>query len=199
MCQVNVAMNSWCFRLWPSLLMHILNINHDWGVNIGSVFSFVYLLKKWIIRQTLIFKSACYHYSCNLRKIWGHLSLQKRYYITINHTSTHKWLISDSISVPHRRAMGCLLETFGTTIDSATHKWLNCTLAAPGKNRAQQLVVSVYMHYLAVIGPLTHWGRDKMDAISQTTFGSAFSWMKMFEFRLKFQWSLFLRVQLTIF
>ena len=30
-----------------------------------------------------------------------------------------------------------------------------------------------------------------MDAISQTTFSSAFSWMKMFEFRLKFHWSLF--------
>ena len=37
-----------------------------------------------------------------------------------------------------------------------------------------------------------------MDAISQTTFSSAFSWMKMFEYRLKFHWSLFLRVQLTI-
>ena len=46
---------------------------------------------------------------------------------------------------------------------------------------------------------LTHWGRDKMDAISQTTFSSGFSWMKIFEFRLKFHWSLFLRVQLTIF
>ena len=46
---------------------------------------------------------------------------------------------------------------------------------------------------------LTHWGRDKMDAISQTTFSSAFSWKKMWEFRLKFHWSLFLRVQLTIF
>ena len=45
---------------------------------------------------------------------------------------------------------------------------------------------------------LTHWGRDKMDAISQTTFSSAFSWMKMFEFRLKFHWSLFLGIQLTI-
>ena len=32
---------------------------------------------------------------------------------------------------------------------------------------------------------LTHWGRGKMDAISQTTSSSAFSWMKMFEFRLK--------------
>ena len=39
----------------------------------------------------------------------------------------------------------------------------------------------------------------QMDAISQTTFSNAFSWMKMFEFRLKFHWSLFLRFQLTIF
>ena len=42
---------------------------------------------------------------------------------------------------------------------------------------------------------LTHWGRDKIDAILQTTFSNAISWMKMFEFRLKFHWSLFLRVQ----
>ena len=28
-----------------------------------------------------------------------------------------------------------------------------------------------------------------MDAISQMTFWSAFSWMKMFEFWLKFHWS----------
>ena len=46
---------------------------------------------------------------------------------------------------------------------------------------------------------LTHWGRDKMAAISQTTLWTAFSWMKMLEFRLKFHWSLPLRVQLTIF
>ena len=46
---------------------------------------------------------------------------------------------------------------------------------------------------------LTHWGRDKMDALPQTTFWSAFSWMKTFEFRLKFHLSLFPRVQLIIF
>ena len=46
---------------------------------------------------------------------------------------------------------------------------------------------------------LTHWGRDKMAAISQTTLSIAFPWMKMLEFRLNFHWSLFLRVQLTIF
>ena len=45
---------------------------------------------------------------------------------------------------------------------------------------------------------LTHWGWDKMAAISQTTLSNAFSWKKMYEFRLKFHWSVFLRVQLTI-
>ena len=37
-----------------------------------------------------------------------------------------------------------------------------------------------------------------MAAISQTIFLDAFSWMKSFIFWLKFHWSLFLRVQLTI-
>ena len=46
---------------------------------------------------------------------------------------------------------------------------------------------------------LTHWGRDKMAAISHTTFSNAFSWMKMYEFRLRYHWSLFLWVQSTIF
>ena len=38
---------------------------------------------------------------------------------------------------------------------------------------------------------LTHWGRDKMAAFFQTKFSNAFSWMKMFELRIKFHWSLF--------
>ena len=46
---------------------------------------------------------------------------------------------------------------------------------------------------------LTHWGRDKMDADFQTTFSNAISWMKMHELRLRFHWSLFPKVQLTIF
>ena len=36
-------------------------------------------------------------------------------------------------------------------------------------------------------------------AVSQTTHSNAFSWMKVLEFRLRFHWSLFLGVQLTIF
>ena len=37
-----------------------------------------------------------------------------------------------------------------------------------------------------------------MAAIFQTTFLNEFSWTKMYKFRLKFHWSLFPRVQLTI-
>ena len=40
---------------------------------------------------------------------------------------------------------------------------------------------------------------DKMATISQTAFSYAFSWMKSFVFWFEFHWSLFLRVQLTIF
>ena len=60
-------------------------------------------------------------------------------------------------------------------------------------------------HYLRIfqhqqwMAGLTHWGRDKMAAFSQTTFSNAFSSIKMFELRIKFHWSLFLMVQLTIF
>ena len=45
---------------------------------------------------------------------------------------------------------------------------------------------------------LTHWGRDKVALISQTTSPNAFSWMKMFEFLLEFHRSLFPMLQLTI-
>ena len=38
-----------------------------------------------------------------------------------------------------------------------------------------------------------------MADVSQTTFSNAFSWIKIYYFWLKFDWSLFLRVQLTIF
>ena len=59
--------------------------------------------------------------------------------------------------------------------------------------------VSKYGPQMPRPGSLTHWGRDKIDAILQTTFSNAISWMKMLESRLKLHWSLFLSVQLTIF
>ena len=46
---------------------------------------------------------------------------------------------------------------------------------------------------------LTHWSWDKMATIFQITFSNAFSWMIMYKFWLRFHWSLFPMVQLTIF
>ena len=46
---------------------------------------------------------------------------------------------------------------------------------------------------------LTHWGRDQMASISQTTHSNAFSWMKMCEFRLRLHWCLSTGLELTIF
>ena len=45
---------------------------------------------------------------------------------------------------------------------------------------------------------LTHWGWDKMAAVSQMTFSNAFSWMGSLGFWFEFHWILFLGVQLTI-
>ena len=45
---------------------------------------------------------------------------------------------------------------------------------------------------------LTHWDRANMAAIFWTTFWNAFSWMKMYEFRLTCHWYLSLRVKLII-
>ena len=45
---------------------------------------------------------------------------------------------------------------------------------------------------------LTHWGRDKMADIFQTTFSNAFSSRNMYEFWLRFHLSLFWGVQFTI-
>ena len=70
-------------------------------------------------------------------------------------------------------------------------------------NYNSSLVGFIYLS-LGLISPfvltwlviLTLWGRDE---IAQTTFWNEFSSLKMFEFWLKFHWSLILRVQRTIF
>ena len=55
------------------------------------------------------------------------------------------------------------------------------------------------MQNIGILRVLAPWGRDKMAAVSQTTFSNENSWMKMCEFRLRFQWILFVNVQFTTF
>ena len=89
--------------------------------------------------------------------------------------------------------------------ETSSHSlWCHCNIIWPCHandvlyNTTYIWLVSLFMHFMLIM-MLTHWGRDKMDAISQTTLSNAFLWMKMLEFWLKFHRSLFLRVQLTIF
>ena len=59
----------------------------------------------------------------------------------------------------------------------------------------------IYMqYYYALFGHDCHIETEKkIAAILQTTFSNAFSWMKMYEFRFRFHWSLFPRFELRIF
>ena len=46
---------------------------------------------------------------------------------------------------------------------------------------------------------LTHWGQEKMTEIFQLSYLNTFTWTKVYQFRLRFCWSLFLRFELTTF
>ena len=77
-------------------------------------------------------------------------------------------------------------------------KWLGMEVASSHyRNHSGPCLLSVY----ASLGRdgLTLWGRDKMNAISQTKFSNEFSWMKMYEFCLRCDWNVFLKCELRIF
>ena len=74
-----------------------------------------------------------------------------------------------------------------------------CINESSGQLYVGALEQSQWLIYQGYNDALTHWGRDKMAAILQTTFSNAVSWMKVYEFRLIFHWGLFLRFKLTIF
>ena len=73
--------------------------------------------------------------------------------------------------------------------------WFTSTKLSPSSNITKQ----PHKTKGELHGKLTHLPLDKMAAISQRIFSDAFLWMKSFVFWLKFHWSFFLRVQLTIF
>ena len=59
----------------------------------------------------------------------------------------------------------------------------------------QMFIYTMYQCSASV--PLNTLRPRQLGTISQTTFSNAFSWMKMFELRLRFHWSLILMIQLT--
>ena len=99
------------------------------------------------------------------------------------HHDNFRWSLSHRVH--HTIKLHCM--KLWHAADQVTDRWLN------------QWWLGSLTHKSPGINGLTHWGRDKMAAISQTTLSSAFSWEKMSEFQLKFHWTLFPRVQLTTF
>ena len=61
----------------------------------------------------------------------------------------------------------------------------------------------IHLYYMMQCGDrftlLKLWARDNMDAILQTIFSNAFSWMKtFFALQTKFQWNMLLGVKFTL-
>ena len=110
---------------------------------------------------------------CFVNAIWSHGC---RYYMYLKSSCP-----ALHICVTSKR----YLVTRGGYMSSTSHiSFTQCMRAGnPYQGKMNELKIS----YPGVVRPpLTHWGRDKVDAISQTTFSNAFSWMKIFEYRLKF-------------
>ena len=66
-----------------------------------------------------------------------------------------------------------------------------------GVSYAYIFLIEFWLFYNRIFNTLRP--RYKMAAILQIAFSNAISWMKIYEFRLRFHWSFFLRVKLTIF
>ena len=74
-----------------------------------------------------------------------------------------------------------------------------CVCGGGGGGGGALMCLCLFVSATACASLLIHWSRDKMAAIFQTTFSNAFSWMKMYKFRLRYHWTLFSRVQLAIY
>ena len=116
-----------------------------------------------------------------------HMLVRQHLYIETDPVYVH----TPQIDYYHKRQMTALTLTCLPYHPSHAALWNHSILPSCSLTPTLSLVKSKRQ--------LSHWGRDKMAAIFQKTFSNAFSWMKMFKFRLRFHWSLFPRVQLTIF
>ena len=84
----------------------------------------------------------------------------------------HRWPVNS----PHKGSVKRKMFPFDDVILRQLHFLCKIVASQTHFNKQQPTFQAV-----EVKAGLIHWGRDKMDAISQTTFWSAFSWMKMFD------------------
>ena len=71
----------------------------------------------------------------------------------------------------------CLKQWLWSLLTQRAHIYCSCC----------HIHVSLGLTVLRAESPLTHWGQEKMAAISQTTVSNEFCWMKMYELESKFQ------------
>ena len=84
---------------------------------------------------------------------------------------------------------------WSTTMTEVEYRWDLKLTKGPQRWGMGMSVVSILGKNEHLLTPLPP---DKMATISQIIFSDAFLWMKSFVFWLKCQWSLFLRVEMTI-
>ena len=106
----------------------------------------------------------------------------------------------DFIKLARDRNMLKIMPIVEHLVFSSYTVFVLCWLLAVGTYANIEVTVVSVTTWEAHSSPrsLTHWGRDKMDVISQTTFSRAISSMKIVVFWLNFHWNMFARVQLTI-
>ena len=93
-----------------------------------------------------------------------------RYNASVNWHTMGSWVWSAMMMLSQRLSRACFI--VGAKCLALNYGWRSSPFSRPRRI-------------------LTHWRRDKMAAIFQTTFSNAFSWIKMCKLRLRFHWSLF--------
>ena len=139
-------------------------------------------------------------------------------------TVTLLWLVQNFVAISRgyfkpEHCKYCLNFEFDRNVVSGMGTWLSCRLVMGSWMHSYGIWARIRTLLIAfclcgefsswvtamiqsilwrTIWTLTHLPLNKMATISQMIFSDAFWWMKNFVFWLKFHWSLFLRVQLTI-
>ena len=170
-----------CIQWWISCLI------------VGSDFVF----NRWLIftswNKHLILQSYTHH-SYTAWALWHVKSLASQLFVQhLVQASRKENMITDGF--PSQRASDAEIISHVKTSSCVTFQ---CKKVGSKFACCHCVLESPRLHSLQ-FSSLTHWGRDKMAAISQMKLSNGFSLMNMYEFLIRFHWRLFLGVQLTIF
>ena len=128
-------------------------------------------------------------FEASSRPLWRHCDKSLGYYLPAS-PQVPSWTRLPLIECLWHGGLYIYIRTYITV------NYMLCKILAWLWAFCKDIKADMHGHFLNNINTLRP---RQMDAISQMTFSNVFSWMKMFDFRLKFHWSLNPMVQLTIF